>query len=113
MKNIQYKRKFTGTVGNHSNLSLQPPHRTVIYSMVASNQNPDGLSWFSIREDNGQIYPRNYLYEDGSDRMTYEVRFWAYLLSVNPVVLRTDKTLWSFGSSECNRVNLLKSNSYC
>ena len=27
-------------------------------------------------------------------------------LYLNPVALRTIKTLWSFGCSECNRVNI-------
>ena len=31
---------------------------------------------------------------------------WVKLLCFNPVALRTAKTLWSLGCSECNRVNL-------
>ena len=33
---------------------------------------------------------------------------WDYLFIFNPTALRTAKTLWSFGHSECNRVKLSK-----
>ena len=50
---------------------LQPPHRTVRYSMVSTIA--DSLTYFYIDENTGIIYVRSPLYEDTTDRMTYEV----------------------------------------
>ena len=36
------------------------------------------------------------------------VNFVVCYLTLNPIALRTAKTLWSFGCSECNRVKGLK-----
>ena len=33
-------------------------------------------------------------------------RFYFIFTIFNPIALRTAKTLWSFGHSECNRINL-------
>ena len=40
------------------------------------------------------------------NRISMVVAF-CFLFSINPIALRTAKTLWSFGRSECNRVNAL------
>ena len=59
---------------------LQAPHNTVYYTMTAAAVSPNGLTYFEIRNDQntGKIYVRYPLYEDQTDRMTYEV--WAYFM---------------------------------